>query len=308
MLLLFLRLHYVGSIIEQDRERQEGEVKILLNRKTTKFLKGQVVTRAILLAVCIPFLLPFFWMLSTALKNLPQTMAFPPVWIPDPIVWDNFREAIQTIPFFTYFKNTAFYVTFSIVGTLISCPFVAYGLSMVRWPARDSLLLLILATMMIPFPVTMVPLFIIFGKLGWINTYAPLIVPTFFGTPFFIFLLRQFFMTIPPALPDAARIDGASELTIFARVILPLCKPALGVVALFQFLASWNNFMGPLIYLMEESKYPLSLGLQDYRSTYFVEWNLFMAASTIVVVPTVIIFFIFQRRLIEGIHLTGVKE
>ena len=115
-------------------------------------------------------------------------------------------------------------------------------------------------------------------------------------------------MTIPPALPDAARIDGASELTIFARVILPLCKPALGVVALFQFLASWNNFMGPLIYLMEESKYPLSLGLQDYRSTYFVEWNLFMAASTIVVVPTVIIFFVFQRRLIEGIHLTGVKE
>ena len=281
---------------------------MVLGKETIKFLKGQIATRAILVAVCIPFLLPFFWMFSTALKNLPQTMAYPPVWIPNPPLWDNFREAVVTIPFFTYFKNTTFYVTFSILGTLISCTVVAYGLSMVRWPGRDSLLILILATMMIPFPVTMIPLFIIFGKLGWINSYRPLIIPTFFGTPFFIFLLRQFFMTIPPALPDAARIDGASELTIFARVILPLCKPALGVVALFQFLLSWNNFLGPLIYLMEESKYPLSLGLQDYRSTHFVAWNLFMAASTLIVLPTVIIFFFTQRRIIEGIHLTGIRE
>lgn len=280
----------------------------MLGKKTIEFLKGQIATRAILVAVCIPFLLPFFWMLSTALKNLPQTMAYPPVWIPNPPLWDNFREAVQTIPFFTYFKNTIFYVAFSILGTLISCTLVAYGLSVVRWPGRDFLLILILATMMIPFPVTMIPLFIIFAKLGWINSYRPLIIPTFFGTPFFIFLLRQFFMTIPPSLPDAARIDGASELTIFARVILPLCKPALGVVALFQFLASWNNFLGPLIYLMEESKYPLSLGLQDYRSTHFVEWNLFMAASTLIVLPTIIIFFFTQRQIIEGIHLTGIRE
>lgn len=273
-----------------------------------KILKAQVITRLILIAVCIPFLLPFFWMLSTALKTLPQTVAYPPVLIPNPIVWDNFREAVLTIPFFTYFKNTSIYVGFSILGTIISCPLVAYGLSIVRWPGRDSLLILILATMMIPFPVTMIPLFVLFSKLGWINSYKPLIVPTFFGTPFFIFLLRQFFMTIPPSLSDAARIDGASELTIFTRVILPLCKPALGVVALFQFLGSWNNFLGPLIYLMEESKYPLSLGLQDYRSTHTVQWNLFMAASTLVVIPTVVIFFLTQRRIIEGIHLTGIKE
>jgi len=281
---------------------------MLLDKRARKVLTRQVVTRAILVAVCIPFLMPFFWMVSTALKTLPQTIAYPPAWIPNPIVWENFRQAVLTIPFLTYFKNTTIYVSFSIIGTLIACPLVAYGLSMVQWPGRDALLILILATIMVPFPVTMIPLFIIFSRLGWINTYKPLIVPTFFGTPFFIFLLRQFFMTIPPSLPDAARIDGASELTIFARVILPLCKPALGVVALFQFLGSWNNFLGPLIYLMEESKYPLSLGLQDYRSTHTVQWNLFMAASTLVVIPTVIIFFFTQKRMIEGIHLTGIKE
>jgi len=281
---------------------------MLFSKKIIKLSKEQVATRVILVAICIPFLIPFFWMLSTALKSLPQTMAYPPIWIPHPIIWKNFKDAVQTVPFLTYFKNTTFYVAFSILGTLISCPLVAYGLSMLRWPGRNYLLIVILATMMIPFPVTMVPLFIVFSKLRWINSYKPLIVPTFFGTPFFIFLLRQFFMTIPPSLSDAARIDGASELTIFARVILPLCKPALGVVALFQFLGSWNNFLGPLIYLMEEAKYPLSLGLQDYRSTHAVQWNLFMAASTLVVIPTVIIFFFTQRRMIEGIHLTGIKE
>ncbi|NMB12154.1 MAG: carbohydrate ABC transporter permease, partial [Firmicutes bacterium] len=164
-----------------------------------------------------------------------------------------------------------------------------------------------LSTMMLPFPVTMIPLFVTFGRLGWINTFKPLIVPAFLGNAFYIFLLRQFFMTIPMELSDAARIDGASELGIFWRIVLPLSRPVLAVVALFQFLGSWNDFLGPLIYLQSNEKYTLAIGLQMYRTTNYVEWELLMAASTLVVIPILILFFFAQRTFIEGIAITGIK-
>lgn len=266
----------------------------------------------LLIVTTTPFLFPFFWMLSTALKDASQVMEFPPRWIPNPIKLENFKIAVTKIPFFMYLKNTLIIVSLSILGTLVSCPIVAYGLSKIEWPGRDLFLLLIISTIMLPSQVTLIPRFIIFGKLGWINTFKPLIVPTFLGSPFYIFLLRQFFMTIPRDLCDSARIDGASELFIFARIIIPLSKPILAVVTLYQFLASWNDFFGPLIYLMNNKKYPLSLGLQEFRTTLsegsWMDWNFFMAACAITVIPIIILFFLAQKNFIEGIHLTGMKE
>jgi multiple sugar transport system permease protein len=253
------------------------------------------------------FLAPILWMVSTSLKDSSQVMAYPPVWFPWPPKWENYKIAVNAIPFALYLKNTVTICVLSIIGTLLSSTLVAYSLAKIPWPGRNVLLLLILSTMMLPFPVTMIPLFVTFARLGWINTFKPLVVPAFLGNAFYIFLLRQFFMTIPAELSDAARIDGASELGIFARVVLPLSKPVLAVVALFQFLGSWNDFLGPLIYLQSNEKYTLAIGLQMYRTTNWVEWELLMAASTLVVIPILILFFFAQRTFIEGIAITGIK-
>lgn len=280
--------------------------------KTKRIVKKTLISYALLTAVTVPFLIPFLWMVSTALKDSAQIMAFPPVWIPNPIMWGNFGEAVTRIPFFMFVKNTVIIVTCSMIGTLVSAPLVAYGFSRIRWPGRDYLLMLVIATMMIPFPVTLIPQFVIFARLGWVNTFYPLIIPSFVGIPFYVFLLRQFFMTIPEDISDSARIDGASELCIYSRIILPLSKPVLAVVSLFQFLTSWNDFLRPLIYLMDPKRYPLSLGLQEFRTTLseasWMDWNLFMAACTLTVIPTIILFFLAQRHFIEGVHLTGMKE
>lgn len=273
----------------------------------TRLWSGQVGGRLILLVVSFTFIAPFLWMVSTALKDTSQVMAYPPIWIPQPLRWGNFSRAVQYIPFLQYLKNTVFFCTFSVLGVLISCPMVAYSLSRVRWALRDVLLIVVLGTLMIPFPVTMIPLFVIFARMGWVNSFKPLILPAFLGNAFYIFLLRQFFMTIPEELCDSARIDGASDFNIFTRIVLPLSKPVLAVVALFQFLGSWNDFLGPLIYLHEDSKYPLAIGLQFYRATHVVEWPLLMAASTLIVIPTVIVFFLTQKTFVEGITLTGLR-
>lgn len=266
-----------------------------------------VGTRLALVLVSLTFLLPFLWMVSTSLKPTEAVLAYPPVWWPPQPRWENYVKAVQAVPFFRYFLNTLVYGLGSALGVLISCPMVAYSLAKVRWRGRDGLLVLILATMLVPFPATMVPLYVTFARLGWVNTFLPLVVPAFFGNAFFIFLLRQFFMTIPEELSAAARIDGASELGILTRVLLPLSKPVLTVVALFQFLNAWNDFLGPLIYLQEGSKFTLAVGLQMYRGTNYVQWDLLMAASTLVVLPTLALFFMTQKTFIEGITLTGLK-
>jgi multiple sugar transport system permease protein len=234
-------------------------------------------------------------------------LRWPPVWIPHPFDFKNYPDAMNFEPFFHYMLNTVFYGVMSVIGTILSSSVVAYGFARIKWPERNFLFILMLATLMLPFQVTMIPLFILFKTLGWVGSFAPLIVPTFFGSAFNIFLLRQFFMTIPTSLSEAAYMDGASEFTIFWRIILPLAKPALATVALFQFIYAWNDFLGPLIYLNGQSLYTISLGLETYVSSYGTQWGLLMAAATVATLPIVVLFFLAQKTFIQGISITGLK-
>ena len=275
----------------------------MIKRKTI----GQIFSHLLLIFFSLLFALPLFWLISTSLKPNSEIFIFPPRWIPSQPFWGHYRTAVEFIPFFQYLFNTLYICALSVVGSVISCSLVAYGFSRIDWPERDALFMVLIATMMIPFAVTMIPMFIIFNRLRWINTFRPLIVPTYFAPAFYVFLLRQFFMTIPFELSDAARIDGASEFYIYLRIILPLAKPALAVVALFQFIGSWNDFLGPLIYLRSTEKYTLALGLQQFRSALLTEWGGLMAASTLVTLPIIVLFFFTQRTFIQGISLTGLK-
>jgi ABC-type glycerol-3-phosphate transport system permease component len=268
----------------------------------------------ILIALAVSCVFPFYWMFTSAVKDDSQVYTIPPVLLPIPAHWNNFIDAWTHNNFTQYAFNSVFYYCIPVtIFTLISSTVVAYGFSRVNWPGREILFYVCLATIMIPWQVTVVPLFITFKNIGWINTYYPLIVPGLFGHPFFIFMLRQFFLGIPEDLADAARIDGASELGILARIFLPLSVPALSVVALFRFLWAWNDYIGPLIYLNKESLYPLALGIDRLRQnvnttgTAALAYPYLMAVSTIVVLPVIILFFLAQRTFIEGISMTGVK-
>ncbi|HEX3814540.1 MAG TPA: carbohydrate ABC transporter permease [Mycobacteriales bacterium] len=270
-------------------------------------LAEKIVSHVALIVLSVVFIIPLFWMISGSLKNAAELNAFPAVWFPHDLTLENYIYGLRVFPFLRYFGNTLFICVLSMIGAALSSSFIAYGLARINWPLRKPLFVLILSTMMIPFYVTMVPLFTMFKAIGWTNTYAPLIVPTFFGVPLYVFLLRQFFMSIPRDLSDAARIDGANELVIYARLILPLAKPALAAVALFQFLTSWSDLLGPLIYLSNSDSYTLSLGLTFYRSQYATQFGPLMAASTVIVIPVIVVFFLAQRTFIQGITLTGVK-
>lgn len=261
----------------------------------------------VLLILIVIFLLPFFWLVSTSLKTNQQIGAIPPQWIPNPPHWSNYPESLAFVPVLLYIRNTVFIAACRVIGVLISSSLVAYGFSRIRWPGRDVVFFIVLATMMLPYQVTMVPLYIIFSKLGWVGSYKPLIVPAFFGLPFFIFLLRQFFMSIPEELCDAARIDGCSEFGIFTRIVLPLSKPALLAVALFETVWDWNDFIRPLIYINEMDKFTISLGLSLFSDQHHWQWGLLMAATTVSILPIVVFFFLAQRVFIEGITLTGMK-
>ncbi|HOX39216.1 MAG TPA: carbohydrate ABC transporter permease [Candidatus Brocadiia bacterium] len=232
--------------------------------------------------------------------------------VPDPLPPDaGFKDKLRrllSVPMLRCLGNTLIVCFFSVVGVVASSACAAYGFSRIRWNGRDTLFFILLCTMMIPFPVTMVPLFIIFRKLGMVGTLLPLFIPAWFGNVFFIFLLRQFFFTIPGELSDAARIDGCSEFGIFMRIILPLSRPALAVVALFEFLWCWNDFLGPLIYLNDERAFTLALGLQNFESQHGgTEWHLLMAGATIVILPVIVLFFFTQKTFIQGIATTGLK-
>ncbi|MBP8639219.1 MAG: carbohydrate ABC transporter permease [Dictyoglomi bacterium] len=277
---------------------------MLKNRKIVKTILSHVLL--IFFSAC--FALPLFWLVSTSLKPNEEIFVFPPKWIPSHVFLGHYNTAINFIPFFRYLANTLTICIFTVLGTVISASLVAYGFSRIDWPERDLFFMLLVSTMMIPYAVVMIPLYVTFSKLRWINTFKPLIVPAFFAPAFSTFLLRQFFMTIPAELSDAARIDGASEFYIYRGIILPLARPALAVVALFQFIGAWNDFLGPLIYLRSEEKYTLALGLQQFRSALLTEWGGLMAASTLVTLPIVVLFFFTQKTFIQGISLTGLKE
>jgi len=219
----------------------------------------------------------------------------------------NYTRGLKFIPFCKHLTNTLIISAFAVIGTVLSCSLVAYGLSKVAWRGRNILFMIMLSTMMMPYQVIMIPIFGIFVRLGWVNTFLPLIVPAFLGNAFFIFLLRQFFLTIPKDLSEAAKLDGCSEFGIYRKVIMPLSKPALFTVALFTFMNSWNDFTGPLIYLVDESKYTLSLGLSMFVSQYGNEYGMLMAVSTIVTLPIIVLFFFTQRTFVQGITMSGIK-
>jgi multiple sugar transport system permease protein len=277
------------------------------SQKSWRAFRGQLVSRVILIVGSLLFITPLFWMLSTALKEPAELGVFPPTLIPLHWRWDNFTQAVNAFPFLRYLSNTLIITIFSTIGAVVSNLFIAYGFSRIKWRGRDLIFGIVVATIFVPFPVTLIPLFIIFAKLHWINTFLPLIVPSFFGNAFYIFLLRQFLLQIPFEISEAARIDGASELQILRYLILPLARPALSVVAIFAAIAAWNNFLGPLIYLQDESHYTLSIGLQMFRSEHDVQFNLLMAASTLVVLPVIVIFLVFQRAFIENITIGSVR-
>jgi len=268
---------------------------------------ARAVPMVVLILLAAVYLLPFFWMVTTALKTQPQSIASPPVMIPAPFTLDAFPKGLEQMNFLNALRNTLLYAVPSVIGTLVSCSLVAYGFALVKWPGRNIMFVLVLATMMLPAQVTFIPLYVIYAKLGWINTFLPLVVPSFLGAPFFIFLLRQFFLGIPNDLLDAARIDGASELRILTRIVVPLSKPALITVGLLTFIDKWNDFYGPLIYLQKPELRPLSLALQVFQTNHSTEWPRLMAASVIVALPLVVIYFVAQRWFIEGLTLTGSK-
>lgn len=256
------------------------------------------------------FLIPFVWLVSTSLKTDAQMATYPPVWIPHPMLWRNYPDALRYLPPDSDYGllnllNTLIYAVMSVIGTVLSSSLVAYGFARLRWPGRDWLFGVVLATMMLPGAVTMMPQFLIFRQLHWIDTLLPLWVPSFFGAAFNIFLLRQFFLGIPQELEDAAKIDGCGPFTTWWRVMLPLVKPALAAVTIMQFLAAWKDFMGPLIYISSPQKMPVSYVLQLYNSVHGGEPGLLMAATTLVVLPVIILFFFTQRYFIEGVSLTG---
>ncbi|MEM7134773.1 MAG: carbohydrate ABC transporter permease [Chloroflexota bacterium] len=247
-------------------------------------------------------------MLSTSLKNPQELVVYPPIWIPEPVRWDNYIEAFREGALGRYFLNTVLVTVPSVIGAVLSNALAAYGFARIRWPGRDLVFGIVLATLILPDFVTFIPLYLVFRNLNWINTYYPLIVPTFLGSPFFIFLLRQFFMSLPEELSDAGRVDGASEFRIFTQIVLPLARPALAVVALFQFIGSWNDYFGPLIYLNDTELYTISLGIANMQNSYgFMNFAWIMAATCVSVMPIILLFFFAQRTFIEGIALTGLK-
>lgn len=280
-----------------------------LRRRSVRRTLANVATYVTLVILASASVLPFLWMLSTSLKDPGSVFLFPPRWIPDPIVWGNYYEALTFLPFARYFANTAFITVANIVGTLVSASLAAYAFARLRAPLKALMFLLILSPMFLPGQVTMIPLFILYRHLNWIDTYNPLIVPAFFGGGAFnIFLLRQFFTTIPLELDHAARIDGCGEVSILWRIILPLSKPALATVTIFSFMGHWNDFLAPLIYINSSSKLTVSVALARFRGEYgTTAWHLLMAASIVAVLPCILIFFFAQEYFVKGIQMTGMK-
>ena len=277
-------------------------------RWTPKRLGSSATKHLVLLIFTVVFGFPLVWMFLSSLKSNPQALQSPVVWWPHPFLWSNYPDLFAALPYFRFFWNTFLYAAITIVGVCVSSSLTAYGFSRLRWPGRDAVFYVMLMTLILPFVCTLIPLFVMYKRFGWIGSYLPLEVPTFFGSSVFsTFLLRQFFMTIPQSLSEAARIDGASEFYIYRRIILPLAKPAMATVILFQFIYCWNDYLGPLVYISDQNSYPLSLGLALILGDYTTNWAWVMAGATAATAPIVILFFLTQRTFIQGITLTGTK-
>ncbi|REE55452.1 carbohydrate ABC transporter membrane protein 2 (CUT1 family) [Paenibacillus taihuensis] len=270
-------------------------------------LRASFASHTVLIVLSAIFVIPFLWLLGTSLKSLNEISLSNLTIIPRVFHWDNYARVFERIPYLRYTMNTLFVTVMSVIGQIISSSLVAYSLTKVEWKGRGIIFPIVVATMLLPFQVTMIPVYMIYQKLGLVGTYWPLIIPTFTGAPFYIFLLRQFFMTLPDTLIQAARIDGANEWKIFSRIVMPLCRPALAAVGIFTFLYTWSDFLGPLLYLNDNAKYTLTLGLQAFMAEHYTEWDLLMAASAMFTLPIIVMFFFAQKYFIEGITLTGIK-
>jgi multiple sugar transport system permease protein len=289
-----------------------GEVKqtdrSFLTRVFLLSLVRKIIAYSVLTLLCIVFIFPVLWMVSTSLKLPQQVFVYPPQIIPDPVVWQNYPEAMQKFPFWLYLFNTVIVTTVATFGTTLSASLVAFGFARRRFPEREFLFGVLLSTMMLPGIVTLIPTFVLFTKLGWVNTYLPLTVPAFFGGgAFYIFLLRQFYRTLPYDYDEAAYIDGASSLRVWWEIIIPFSKAPLAVIIIFTIVANWNDFMGPLIYMNNPNMRTLALGLQFFRDQFVTQWGYLMAGATLMTLPVLALFFAAQRYFMQGILLTGLS-
>ena len=269
---------------------------------------GEIAVTTVLAAVlAFVFIVPFLWMAFSSLKLPAELFIVPMQWLPRKPQWHNYIRIFTEFPFLTDLRNTGVLVVANIVSAVASNTFIAYGFSKIEWRGRELLFYVVLATLILPFQVVMIPLFILFHTLHWIGTLLPLTVPGFFGTAFFIFLLRQFYMSIPNELCYAAKIDGASELRIYARIILPLSTPAITTVIIFSFLRTWNDFIGPLIFLTDDRLYTLSLGAQQIMHNLDPKWDMLLTLGVVMTLPVLVVFFLLQKYFIQGIAMTGIK-
>jgi len=275
-------------------------------------LRPAVVRRAVahlfLLIGALTMVLPFVWLLSTALKGNNAILVFPPDFFPHPLVWQNFIDIFKVVPFSTYLANSARYAVLATVGQLLTCSMAAYAFARLRFPGRDLLFLLLVASLMIPYQVTMIPVFVLMKYLGWIDTFRPLIIPAWMGGAFGTFMLRQFFLTIPRDLIDAAKIDGSNYYGIYLRIFLPLAGPALATLGVFTFMWSWNDLIGPLIYLNTPLKYTVSIGLALFQSKFLTVWGQMMAAALVSLLPIIVVFLLAQKYFVQGIATTGLRQ
>lgn len=263
------------------------------------------VSHFALILLAFIFFMPFVWMVSTSLKTEGHVLVNPPEWIPNPIKWENYSTIFKRIPIFHYLQNTVIVAVLPVIGQMIATPMIAYSLTKIPWKGQKIIFPLILATIMIPWQVTQIPMFMTWSKLGLVNTFVPLCLPAFFGAPYYIYLTRQFMKGVPDSLIEAARIDGAGEFKILWRIIYPLCKPVLTTIAVLVFIAGWNDLNGPLLYLQNNDVYTLSIGLQSFLTSARSEWALLMACSTLFTIPLIILFFLAQKQIINGISTTS---
>ena len=280
---------------------------VILGKSTLVWMRmlGKVLLHVVLIAFGFTFLVPLLWVATTSLKTGGQVFIIPVQWIPSSPQWQNYAEIFEILPLTAFIRNSAMVSILGTLGSVTSSVLVGYSLSRLNWPGRDVLFATLIATMMLPYVVTMIPTFILFHRLGWVDTLLPLWVPSWFGGAFYIFLMRQFMIGLPYELEEAARIDGAGPFRILWQIIVPLCGPAITTIAIFSFLAHYNNFMGPLIYLSTNEKFTLPLGLRWYQGRYGNFWHLVMAASMVSIAPVLVLFFVAQRYFIRGIALTG---
>lgn len=303
----------IGTAEEVEKEKatlEKGMAPLVTTKRPFKSRKrkeqwGSLFTYLLLILVSIVLLLPLVWMVSTSLKPMSEIAQFPPSLFPVDIQWNNYLDMMNAFPFFKYTGNTLLITVFVVAGNIISNSFIAYGFAKINFPGKSVLFAMVLSTMMIPGFVTMIPQYILFSRIGWVGTYLPLIVPAFFGNAFNIFLMRQFYLSIDDELIEAAQMDGANHLFIWSRLMIPLTKPALITIGITSFNGAWNDFLGPLLYIQNEDRYTLQIGLQVFQNQSTTQWNYLMAGATLVLLPTVLLFLVAQKYFIEGMDLSG---